>query len=525
MKIAIAPFGGEMPAISARMLPNNNAVQAQDCDLSRQTLAPFKGVKRERQVSKMTGSIYSHPNGKWLAWEKPGISVVRSPLNDDVWQRLYWTGDGPPKMAPYEAVFSGSTEGPAASYQLGIPAPEQALVAISHSSDDDDAIDVEAVYTYSYVSEFGEEGPPAPPSHRITRRDGAPVLLSQIPSPPTGSHRITIKRIYRAETSGEYLRVIDLPASTESFEDKHDTDRLDTPLPSMDWDPPDPRMQGLTHAGNGILVGWFENTLCFCEPYRPHAWPVGYQLGFDGQIIGVAPTSGGLIVVTDNAPWLVTGASPAAMSQTKLDYPLGSVSQHSVVDMGEYAIYASDRGLVAIGGQQPQMLTEQLLTHEQWQTYNPKSIHAYRWHDRYLAFYTQRNGRQGAFLLDPQNGIQHFSTQAHAGYYDANTGAIYLLNNGIIYQWNAGSIQAYNWTSKTFTLPRVSTLSAGRIDASGYPVQINIIADGKTLATLEVSSDRMFRLPPGMHRTWQFRLIGYHEVFGLQVADSPANIM
>ncbi|MFP3490442.1 hypothetical protein R0K20_22855, partial [Staphylococcus sp. SIMBA_130] len=80
-------------------------------------------------------------------------------------------------------------------------------------------------------------------------------------------------------------------------------------------DGPNAAMQGLTTLPGGILVGFFDNTLAFSEPYLPHAWPISYQLSFPDPIVAIASISNGLVVTTTGQPWLVTGSSPEAMAQ------------------------------------------------------------------------------------------------------------------------------------------------------------------------------------------------------------------
>lgn len=523
--IQVSPFLGMVPKISDRLIPDQHATLAEQCELESMSLKPARAGKIMTQMAYGIKSIYRHPLGDWFRWGAAGVKAVQSPLNDDVWNRIYWTGDGPPKMIPYANATSGTP--PSASYRLGIPEPTLMLMPTKSQGElPEDAVEIDTVYTYTYVSEFGEEGPPAPPSGLVTRFDGGPVELTGIKAPPSGPYKITTKRIYRSETGGTYLHVADIPVSATTFSDNVSTENLGPPLESLEWDMPDGRMQGLTNLGNGILAGFFDNTLCFCEPYRPHAWPVGYQLGFESSIVGISPVSGGLVVVTQNAPWLVGGASPAAMSQSKLDVYYGGVSTGSVVDMGEYAIYASDEGLVAIGGNQSQLITQDLISRDQWQEYNPSSINAFRWRDKYLAFYETKAGVKGSFILHQDLGIIHYPSSFGAGYLDTSTGEVYISDNsGRVTSWGLGEAEAYTWKSKEFTLPQRTTMPVCKVDgiqSTDNPVNLKIWVDGTLLINEDVIDTQMIRLPSGRYRYWQFQLVGTAEVFSLQIASSPA---
>ena len=525
--IQVSPFMGELPKIAGRLIPGEYATLAENCDLESRSLQGALGQTSVISLATGTKSIFRHPlEGKWMRFDQPDIDVVRTPLNNDNYDRVYWTGDFAPKMAPYTMALGGSAP-PSSSYRLGIPAPTSEVSATGPSGEPPEgAVEIDTTYIVTFVSEYGEEGPPSPASQLATRWEGATVPVSNIPVPPTGPHNITRKHLYRAETGGAFLFVADLPAASTSFSDNIPTDSLGNEVPSIDWDMPPAELRGLMHIGNGIMVGYFDNTLCFSEAYRPHAWPVGYQLGFSSNIVGIAPTSSGLIVVTEQGPWLVSGGSPAAMSQFKLDIALGAVSRRSVVDMGEYAIYASGEGLVAVGGSQAQVITQNLLTREQWQQFNPESIMAFRWHDKYLAFYQDGNASK-AMLIHPEIGLVRFNIPAiRNAWMDETDGQIYLLRtNGQVIAWDKGARTPYVWRSKVFTLPRRATLPAAKIDGlqtEGDPVTLKIWADDTLLHEQQVTDTRMIRLPSGRYRTWQFQVEGSAEVFSVQIAPTPA---
>jgi len=519
--IRISPFYGELPKINPKMLPDAHAVLAENCDLESLSLKPVRGMLLDLEVAVTAQSIYHHPAGVWFRWSESGVNAVKSPLNDDVWDRVYWTGEGSARYTTYALATSGATI-PAASYELGVPAPPTAITVASATGEPGEGgVLIDTAYVVTFVSEFGEEGPPSPASSLVTRYDGATNALSAIPTAPGGDMSLNTKRIYRVETAGAFLLVAELPIAQTTFTDNVNTDELSIPLVSIDWDGPDSRMTGLINVGNGILAGHFENTLCFCESYQPHAWPAGYQLGFNADIVGIVAVSGGLIVVTKAEPWLISGATPAAMLPRKLDFNIGGVSRLSVVDMGEYAIYASDEGLVQIGGPRATVITQGMLSREQWQAFNPQSIHAYRWHERYLAFYDD-DGVWKSFLLHPEHGLIH-GAGAPAGTYDVSRGEVYLIDDGNISAWDAGTDIAFSWQSKQFSLPRRPTLTCGRVDTEGS-VNITIWADGVELVNQSVD-DQMFRLPAGRYRDWQVRLDGSDEVLSVQLVQYPGDLL
>lgn len=541
MKIQHSAFRGELPIIDARLLPENNAQLARNLYLRHGTL------KSERAPGPVTGlpgvgrpsSLYRYPNGNsgngyWFSWGGgKRVHVVKSPLANDKWHRIYWTGDGVPKMAGVDVATGGTPPYPGSSYPLGVPSPQGGpLVSEPRgrvSSDDFPDTAIEAAYVVTLISKYGEEGPPSSPSTAIVRWDmvddapeGGEVVVS-LPGVPSTASSIAIKRIYRVESSGIYQFVDDVSPGESRYVDKITSDLLGRALPSVEWDAPDPRMTGLTALPNGILAGFFENTLCFSEAYIPHAWPVGYQLAFSDDIVGISSTSAGLVVVTEGQPQLVTGSSPDAMAQIELDVNQPCMSSRSLVDMGEYALYASPDGLVAAAGRDARVVTLDVISRAQWQNLNPESIHAYRHEGRYLAFYAG-----GCFLFSPGEGFEFFDVSAQSGYYDIADDRLYLIQGNSITAWGEGSLMPYTWRSRLHEVPPgAAGFTCAKVVARDYPVMMRILADGEEVINQSVTNHNMLRLPAGhtLSRDWEIEISGTNEVHSVQIATSPSELI
>lgn len=541
MKIQHSAFRGELPIIDARLLPENNAQVARNLYLRRGTLKPEKAPAPVSGLPSVASpsTLYRYPGGNdgdgfWFAWGNGRrVSVVKSPLANDRWHRIYWTGDGVPKMAGIDIATGGTPPYPGSSYRLGVPAPsgsptvEEPSGRVPLEEQPDTAL--ETAYVATLVTRYGEEGPPSSPSPAAVRWDrlgdapeGGEVIVS-LPSLPDANSEIEIVRLYRVETSGVYQYVADLTPGTDSYVDDVLSESLGRALPSVEWDMPDARMVGLTALPNGILAGYFENTLCFSEAYLPHAWPVGYQLAFPDDIIAIASTSAGLVVVTTGQPHLVTGSSPEAMAQIELDVAQPCIASRSLVDMGEFALYASPDGLVAAAGRDARVATREVLSREQWQALKPETIHAYRYDGRYLAFY-----EGGCFAFTPGEGIEFYDLEADAGYYDIADDALYLIQEGDITAWGQGEPLTYRWRSRVHEVPPgAAGFTCAKVIARDYPVTLRLFADGETVLEHEVPGPGMFRLPAGhtLSRDWEVELEGKGEVHSVQVATSPAELV
>ncbi|GEK46559.1 hypothetical protein HPA02_08420 [Bisbaumannia pacifica] len=555
MKLQHGAFRGELPILDARLLPENNAQVARNLYLRRGTLKPERAPAAVASLPGVTSpaNLYHYDvgndgDGFWFSWSSAyDVDVARSPIAGDEHARVYWTGQGAPKMSSLSMATSGSGPYPSAWYQLGVPAPPSAPTVAEPgdrvapdpiTNGNGDVVEeiaypprtaLETAYVVTCVTAFGEEGPPSDPSGFILRwNSGAEIPAGGsvevgLPPIPSGNLDIVAKRLYRVESGGQYQLVAELPASAISYTDSVNSDALGRTLQSLDWDMPSPALRGLVQMPNGILAGFFENTVAFCEAYRPHAWPVGYQLAFDDPVVGVAVVSGGLVVVTTGQPWLVTGSSPAAMAAMKLDVNQPCAAKRSLVDMGGYALYASPDGLVAAGGDGARVVTREVFSREQWQAINPASIHAYRYDGRYLAF-----SDGGCFAFTPGEGVEFFDIDASAGHYDVTRDTLYLVQGNGVSAWGEGAAMTYRWRSRLHEVPPgAAGFSCAKVIARDYPVTLRLIADGEKVLEHEVLDAGMFRLPAGfaLSRDWEIEIEGSQEVHSVQVATSPGELV
>jgi len=538
MKIQHAAFRGELPILDARLLPENNAQTARNLDLDRGTLRPQNDTLIDSALPDTINpaNLYRYDvgndgSGFWFSWgAQYDIDVVRSPIANDAYARVYWTGQDAPKMGSLAQVTTGTGPYPSAWYELGVPAPAfgpSVVAPASRTTVPDTAL--ETAYVVTLVTAFGEEGPPSDPSGFVLRWDDVDTspdfgeVEVTLPGVPTANLDIIKKRLYRVESGGQYQLVAELAAATGTYTDNVLSEQLGLALESLEWDAPNPAMQGLTVLPNGILAGFFENTLAFCEPYLPHAWPISFQLAFNDPIVAIAAIGGGLIVTTTGQPWLVTGSSPEAMAQIRLDVNQPCLNKRSMVDMGGYALYAGHDGLVAVGGTDARVVTSQVWTRDQWQALNPATIHAYRYDGRYLAFYDG-----GSFAFTPGQGVEFYDTAASAGYYDIYDDTLYLVQGANITQWDRGTPLTFTWRSRLHEIPPgAAGFACGKVIAYGYPVTLNVYADGVTVMSREITSTYMFRMPPGfiLSRDWEVELQGTNEVASVQLATSPGELV
>lgn len=529
MKLSFGAFQGMRPAVSPKLIEANMATLAQDLDLSRGYMEPLQGVSAPVATLGKTGTIktlYRMHSGTWLHWYDE-VSVAPIPIANNELERIIFTGTDKPRMTDaVKALGSGGDNWPEVSYWAGIPAPDQILETDASTTASDD--DLARVYTYTYVTAWGEEGPPADPSQIYYTQDGATVTLSNFAGMPAGPYQITAVRVYRALTgtsgSGEYLFVAEIPLPVTTWADMVSDANLGSELTTTIYSASDESMQGVVAMANGMLAGYFDNMLCLSEPYQGHAWPEDYRIPMEDEITGIASAGNMLYVATKASPYMVVGNHPTVMGANKLETVQTLVSPRSLVDMGSGAMYAAADGLVWVSGEGAKLVTHGVLHPDDWAAYNPSSIHGYLYRNQYLGFYDS-GGVKGGFLFDPATQtFQLLSTWASAGFSDQSTGKLYLAQGGAVVEFDGGSTLTGVWESKhTETFP--TTFTAAKVDADAFPVTFKLYADGVLKHTQSVTSDNPFRLPGGYRaRTWVVRIETTQIVHGVFLASTVAEL-
>ena len=461
-------FGGKAPKVFARLLPEDMAQTATNVRLDSGRLEPWKGNENTTitpvasyAITGSTKTLFKYSNSIWIG-RNEDVDFVRSPLAEDQHERIYATGIG--GATGYPRMTLASIVGNGTFYALGIPKPaDLSSVALSPatSTKEDEETPKARAYVFTYVSAYGEEGQPcnAPTGQVVEVYSDQDVVLT-FPANPSGNHNLTKKRVYRTDTSGTFRFVADVTLATTTYTDSAEESELGEAVPTTIFDPPpdnvsadhpDGPMLGLVSMPNGILAGFAGQTVCFSEAFQPHAFPDEYKLTVKSDIVAIAPLPSGLLVLTKEKPAIISGLDPSAMALSEIDSNQACVSKRSVVDMGSAVMYASPDGLVMAterGGLK--VVTEPLLTRDQWQELVPSSIVGFNWEGHYIGFYDTGSVQKG-FIFDPRGGKDSFvdlGFHATAGFNDLEEDELYLVVSGAVKKFAAGSNLSYTWRSK-----------------------------------------------------------------------------
>tara|TARA_S200000501_G_scaffold8442_2_gene7536 strand:- start:5851 stop:8253 length:2403 start_codon:yes stop_codon:yes gene_type:complete len=260
-------------------------------------------------------------------------------------------------------------------------------------------------------------------------------------------------------------------------------------LPSEDFDPPPTGMKGIRAAHNNILVGFFDNQLCFSFPDKPHAWPERFRLTFDSDIVSVEPIQGFILVLTKEYPYQVSGNDPATMVSARIDTLYPCLSKKSVVNMGYGVLWATHGGLASYAPSAGITLVTSLI--HDWDTWNtaldPATLIGHYYNGKYFgshssqSFIFERDDKVGGLFVS----INYTFSAACTDY---ATGVMYYIGDdqGNLYEWDNKTqvLSPLEWKSKTIVTKDFMNLGAARIIAdfaTSTEEAENVIAYNNTL--------------------------------------------
>ena len=556
---AFTGFRGGRPVVSPKLLPENFAQPAINTDLLTGNLRPYFAPLLEDTFGKQAADIktlYKLVENVWLHWYEE-VNVARMPIAENTLNRVAYTGAGGQPLVTDEqlAISGGGDNYPEVSYALGVPAPDKILEVerflkppdgvqlnwdISGTAGDEIGNRIARVYTYTFVNNFGEEGPPADPSQISFTNDDECTLLTNFAGTPTGPYLIEKVRIYRSLTTAlgqaTFLLVDEVPFPViEPYQDCKPDTELGEALVSETWFEPPAELKGITAMANGILAGFIGNTLYFSEPYQGHAWPEDYQRAVDHPIVGLAAAGNMLYVMTEGYPYTAVGNHPDVISLNKLERAQACISSRSIVDMGAGAIYASSSGLVFLTASGARLITMGVFDRRAWSQIAPTNLHGYFYKDKYFGFYDATGVTppppdvplEGGFIFDPeQKDVVFVDTTADSAFFDPVDGFLHIAekltteNQRFAWDGDRGNKLVQRWRSRE-TETRRTNFTAARVSALAYPVTFRLLVDDVVKLDYAVQNKRPFRLPSEFtSRDWVVEVEGTEEIEAIFFADT-----
>lgn len=438
-------------------------------------------------------------------------------------------------------------------------------------------------YLYTWVTEYGEEGPPSEPTIVNGWSNATWTVTMWTPEPENMGvlRNITKTRIYRSISSqsgqGTYFLVAEIPVAQPTYVDTSPDNEVafNAQMQSLYWYGPPEDLQGMVPFPNGITVGWRENEIWFSEVYRPHAWPPNYVLTTEFPIVGIGVCGQSIVVCTQGSPYLVAGVNPGSMALLKINLPEPCLHRGSIVATDTTVLYVSQNGLIQVSSSGAGAnVTEGWISRERWQELTPqRHVRAIKHATSYFAFGSvapddpsvarrgftvELSGQdQMSFTIWPQAGGHRlgFTVLSSPNDFDVDnvlldqwTGVGLLVQNEGVYYYDFTDqnpiIVPYMWRSKTyqqlsaknfeaikvwFTVPDSTPPQVDRNtndpQATLSPNQYGIVrvyADGDLWTTRELrKSGELLRIYSGIKvEQWQFEVEGRINISNLQIATS-----
>jgi hypothetical protein len=368
-------------------------------------------------------------------------------------------------------------------------------------------------YAATFVTDWDEESALGTPSDvlDLDQNDSATVARPALPPGETFSGRnITKWRIYRSNSgsqSAAFQFVEELNINTLSYTDTKKSSALGEVCPTVTWAMPpkrdtgtNPHLRGLVGMPNGIMAGFFDNTVAFCEPYVPYAWPVEYQITTEFPIVGLGVFGQTVFVGTKGNPYFISGADSASMSSVKLDVRQACASSRSIAIVQGGVLYASPDGLCLADHNGVRVVSSGFITREDWQKLIPESMVAQAHENICYIFYAGQGA--GCLSFDPMSAkFGRVSLRGAASYSDTITDSMYVVGGGKIMRVFGGSTRRNaRWRSPLITLPKHTAFAWLKVygdQSVAAPAVIRLYGDGALVHTAVVENTDPVRLPPG----------------------------
>lgn len=440
----------------------------------------------------------------WNTWVDD-VDAVRGPIAGDTAFKLYYSGDlstaaGP--AGPRKTNLALSTGGTGSNYpndylEMGVPAPGSPPAVVGTGGTSTNS--VTRIYVYTYVTStasWAEEGPPSPLGTGTGKAD-ATWVISGLSTGTTGKYAFDggVKRIYRTLTDSNgatnfQLALDNVPMASTSTADTTTDANLGVICPSFtpgvvgsEWVAPPSDMHSLIGLPNGMMAGLSGNIVCFCEPYRPHAWPLRYRLALNFRGVGLGAYGNTLIAVTDGFPYAIVGPRPDSMIMARIEELHPCVSKRGVVSFPYGVAWPTSDGLAISGAGETVNAIKEYMTRDEWRAQCfPASLIAHAYQDSYFGFFTGSLGATANFVFDKTNkqGPLVFGNYGVTGVWnDPSSAKLYIIQNNKIYEWDADTLNKapFDWKSKTFITKDVN-YGAIQVDAD-----YSAIADNAVLTT------------------------------------------
>lgn len=404
-----------------------------------------------------------------------------------------------------------------------------ANITLSYNTDSGTTFVLDKTYVYTFIGEFGEEGPPTEASSLIAVTPNQDVLVSGMATSATGTLSLKQKKIYRTvlSTSGQTeFRLV----ATVDIADTTFTDTLtDAQIPgdlliSTTYLAPPSDLKGLVLHPQGFAAGFTGRSVYLSVIGELHAYPAEFIYSTKDEIVGLGITINTIAIMTKGRPESLTGQAPDAMAQDRYELRQACESKRSIVDVNGVIMYACPDGLAAMEGTAGRLVTEKHYRREEWQALLPKTMIS-EVHDRkYYGF-----SDAGFIIFDFDQERSAFATTSitvQGLYSDEETDTLFLIQGSQLTKWNQGTNKlTLKYRGREELFKDNVTWAVGELVADGYPMTMRLYANNTLVFTKTVTDSEIFRcIPLRPNKIWSVEFEGSFDVTRACIATSATAI-
>jgi len=452
-----------------------------------------------------------------------------------------WEEESAPSLASDVVAINPAEDAKLTNFDVNFP-------TVSHTNIDTMSlyrtVTTEAGTFFQFVDDIGFRRSPAV-STVATNKGGGKVGI------PLTAHLMgTSSRVSITGGNGAYTGTFDVDATTTANElvithafdatpflgteivvvtqyiDSKTDSEMGRILPSENWDEPPATLAGLVSMPNGFFAGFVGRTVYFSEPFQPHAWPAGFAITVDYDIVGLGVSENTLVTCTKGTPYAMTGTSPDVVVPSQIPMNQACASKRSIANVMNVVIYASPDGLVAVQGGIGELITENYYRRIDWQELNPSSMIGEVHDNRYHGITTLDHI---IFDLDEsKSALVSSSVLADGLYSDLESDTLYMVVGTNIVSWrtNATKLTA-KWRSKRLHFARRMSWNVMRVVAESYPVIVRAYSKDPAILALTVTfnSDEARRIKRMRDdKDWEFEIESTKPVREFTVSTSMADL-
>jgi len=582
--LRFSDFSGLIPKLAPRQLPDQNAQYAINAKLGSGELRGWGGPKLIATASTFARRVYHFVRDgvdHYVPFARR-TEMVRALLINDAFDRIYYTDATGAYVTTEQRIVDGLPP-----FACGVPTPVVTGLQVTVTGGSENTSEVR-VYSCTLVSNYGEESAPCVAAIGSGNVDGTWRVkgMSSLIFNDAAYPNVTKFRLYRTLTSAsgvDYRMVREwkldptkkgLDPVTQrrwglpnSYVDtvKSSVVAANFPMKSAGWMPPPAGLRGVVSCSGGFLAGFVGNTIRFSVPYQPHAWPDDYQLAVEDDIVGLGVFDSAVVAVTKGRPAVAIGYSPDSMALTNFPDPYPCLSVDGIVSTSVAVMFPSEQGLISIDPSGVNIVTEPLMTREEWAKYSPSTIRAAAKDTFYVGFYSDTMGFALDFT-DPARAMTNLMLPGVTGLdIDRLTGRLLVLRNREILEWDGDLANPMEtvWRSKPILLPKPYNFGAiqvrggfgptlnprGAVDPDGYTVNTNdaggdfplggdgesrlnsadvgyvrvrLIADNEVVFDGQINDELVHRLPSGFKATqYEVEIATSAQVMSVTLAGTP----